>query len=482
MSYSIKQLCHLVPKGRIKIKNWTLVQFYPISQSTSISQSISNPIPPNYSNFAQMKTSIVWFRHDLNIEHHRGLLEASKSSTEVLPLFIFDEDIIDELPKDDARISFIYTTLSEMNHFFEGMSSGLRIQKGKVMKVWEELSSEYEIDTVYIAADYEPYARERDTKFHSWAKSKGIKVHRSDSQVIYPPNAILKNDGTPYLVFTPYAKRWLDQLNQNNTVPPSYSKEELATKTIKSKIEFPSLEELGFKNSSIEVPPYNIKNGMLKGYNKTRDFPAVETAHISTYLRFGLVDIRDLYQKTSMHESFIRELIWREFFKSILFHFPNVVTEEFKAKYRGMPWKHDEDRFRKWTEGKTGYPIVDAGMRELASTGLMHNRVRMITASFLVKHLLIDWRWGEAYFAEKLLDFDLSANNGNWQWVVGSGCDAAPYFRVFNPEAQQKKFDPDFQYIKKWVPEFETSDYPEPIVEHKEARLRALDFYKKHLG
>jgi deoxyribodipyrimidine photo-lyase len=280
-------------------------------------------------------------------------------------------------------------------------------------------------------------------------------------------------------VYTPYSKKWKAALTSFYT--KSYPVEKYSGNFLKLKpLPFPELEEIGFSKSGITFPERKIKQTIIEKYHLQRDIPGLDgTSRLSVHLRFGTVSIRKLIQVAlKKNEKWLNELIWRDFYHMILWHFPHVVTKAFKPAYDQIEWRNDPDEFKAWCEGKTGYPIVDAGMRELNQTGYMHNRVRMIVASFLTKHLLIDWRWGEAYFAKKLLDFDLAANNGGWQWAAGSGCDAAPYFRVFNPYIQTEKFDSDRTYIKRWVPEVETPSYPKPIVDHAFARERVLSAYK----
>lgn len=422
-----------------------------------------------------MKVSFFWFRRDLRLHDNVGLSAALDSGSTVIPLFIFDEDILNELPKNDARVQFIHQQLAEMHSQLGKQESGMMIRKGKPLEVWETLFSQFEIDAVYTNVDYEPYALERDKKVKELCGEKGAKFHIFKDQVIFEKDEVVKDDGDPYTVYTPYKRKWLQHLDEVGM--PEIKKVNLS-KVHKFNEEMPSLSDIGFEASEIVVPTYHLDR--VNDYENTRDFPAKPgTSHLSTHLRFGTVGIREMVKEAmDINEVFLSELIWREFFMQILFHFPHVVNNNFRSKYDGIEWRNDEEEFKRWCEGNTGYPLVDAGMRELNETGLMHNRVRMVTASFLCKHLLIDWRWGEAYFAEKLLDYDLSANNGNWQWSAGTGCDAAPYFRIFNPASQLKKFDPELNYTLKWVPEYEGFGYPEPMVDHKMARERALATYK----
>lgn len=426
-----------------------------------------------------MKVSFFWFRRDLRLHDNVGFSAALKSTTPVIPVFIFDEDILNELPKNDARVQFIHQRLELIHSELNKHGSGIIVRKGKPLQFWRSMLSEFEVDTIYTNEDYEPYALERDQAIAHLCAERQVSMQTFKDQVIFDKNEILKDDGNPYTVFTPYKRRWLQRINEVGL--PEVSSPNFSN-LYPHVSQLPTLAEIGFQASSIIVPSFHLS--CVADYENTRNFPSVNgTSQLSAHLRFGTVGIREIVrQAVQLNETFLSELIWREFFMQILYHFPKVVNSNFKAKYDGIEWRNDNDDFQRWCEGKTGYPLVDAGMRELNETGLMHNRVRMVTASFLCKHLLIDWRWGEAYFAEKLLDYDLSANNGNWQWAAGTGCDAAPYFRIFNPEAQLKKFDPELIYTLKWVPEYEGFGYPEPMVDHKMARERALATYKLGIG
>ena len=423
--------------------------------------------------------NIVWLRRDLRFTDNTALQQALKSDNKTAVLFIFDTNILDELDKNDARVTFIHQQLTKLDKQLREMNSGLFVKTGKPLKIWQELIRELEIGEVHFNRDYEPYATARDEQIKQLLQKNNIAVSSHKDQVIFEPHEVLKADGTPYTVFTPYKNKWLKHFNpQHINVEEKLKTNAFAT--IDSSL--PSLDEIGFQKSDIKVQDYDLS--VVENYSETRNFPAIRgTSYLSVHLRFGTVSIRQIVQQVyKQSPDFLSELIWREFFMQILFHFPHVVKENFRTKYNGIKWRNDKKEFERWCKGQTGYPIVDAGMRELNKTGYMHNRVRMITASFLCKHLLIDWRWGEAYFAKKLLDFELSSNNGNWQWSAGTGCDAAPYFRIFNPTEQVKKFDKEMRYIKKWVPEFQELTYPTPMIDHKVARNRALETYKKGIA
>ena len=420
--------------------------------------------------------TLFWFRRDLRLEDNVGLFHALESKYPVIPLFIFDDSILDSLPKNDARVGFIHDSLSKINHKLQETGSSLLVKKGKTEKVWQVLLQEFNVKEVFFNKDYEPYAIKRDMVICELLESNKTACFSFKDQVIFEEKEITKSDGLPYTVYTPYKNKWLEKY-QSMAPVQEFEATEKFSNFHKSNFTFPSLEQIGFEESSIKVIPHNLKN--VLNYHETRDFPALDsTTHLSPHLRFGTVSIRKLVNWAAhKNQVFLSELIWREFFMQILFSFPRVVTHNFKSAYDGIQWRNDEEDFKRWCTGTTGYPMVDAGMRELNQTGYMHNRVRMVVASFLCKHLLINWQWGEAYFAQKLLDFELSSNVGNWQWAAGTGCDAAPYFRVFNPEIQLKKFDEKGIYIRKWIPEFDLG-YSQPIVEHSFARDRAIATYK----
>jgi deoxyribodipyrimidine photo-lyase len=427
---------------------------------------------------------LFWFRRDLRLDDNAGLYEALKQNMNVLPIFLFDSEILNKLDdKQDARVHFIHHQLTVLQQQLSALGSSIMVKLGKPKEIFESLAQQYIIKAVYTNHDYEPYAIKRDHEIAELLRSKGISFHSFKDQVIFEKDEVTKDDLKPYTVFTPYMKKWKSKLTTNHLMPhptQNYNNNFFQTATIP----LPTLADIGFLPSSIDFPGSEIIPAVIQHYSEQRDIPSIKgTSRLSVHLRFGTVSIRSLVaQAQRLNEKWLNELIWREFYMMILYHFPHVVNRAFKPAYDRIPWSNNETHFKLWCEGKTGYPIVDAGMRELNRTGFMHNRVRMITASFLTKHLLIDWRWGEAYFAKKLLDFELSSNNGGWQWSASSGCDAAPYFRVFNPYEQTKKFDPQLKYIKQWIPEFDELNYIKPIVDHKFARERVLSTYKKALG
>lgn len=420
-----------------------------------------------------MKISIFWFRRDLRLSDNVGLSEALKSGLPILPIFIFDERILEELPKDDPRVNFIYDELAKLNKQLSKHKSGIKIFKGNPLETWKEIIAEYDIAQVFLNKDYEPYAIKRDLAIEEFLAENGVQFKAFKDQVIFEEDEIVKDDGKPYTVFTPFKNKWLKTVEAHHFTVAKLEKDHFLPR----KNDFPKKSDLGIEKSGIKVKPFRLD--VVKDYAEHRDYPTIDTSYLSPHLRFGTIGIRELFSKIPKTADVFRsELIWREFFMQILFHFPKSVHNNFKSKYDGIQWRNNEDEFQAWCEGKTGYPLVDAGMRQLNETGYMHNRVRMVTASFLIKHLLIDWRWGEAYFAKKLLDFELSSNVGNWQWAAGTGCDAAPYFRIFNPIEQLKKYDKDLKYVRSWVKDFDELTYPTPIVDHKEARERCLATYK----
>lgn len=430
------------------------------------------------------KISIFWFRRDLRLHDNAALYHALKSGNPVLPIFIFDKNILDKLEdKRDRRVEFIHSVIEEIQAELQQLGSTIVVKYGTPEEIFPALLNEYEVTAIYTNHDYEPYAHERDEAVREYANSEGIGFHTYKDQVIFEKNEVLSGAGTPYTVFTPYSRKWKEKVNE--FFLQSYPTEDYFDNFLKTDtINIPTLKEMDFEAVGEPFANKEIRENIVKNYAEQRDFPAIEgTSRMSIHLRFGTVSIRELARKAQkLSETWLNELIWRDFYFNILHHFPHIGEgHAFRKQYDFIEWRNNEDEFQKWCDGKTGYPIVDAGMRQLNETGFMHNRVRMITASFMIKHLLIDWRWGEAYFAKKLLDFDFSANNGGWQWAAGSGCDAAPYFRVFNPTLQTQKFDKNLEYIKKWVPELNSLDYPQPIVNHEFARKRVLEVYQKAL-
>ncbi len=438
--------------------------------------------------------SIFWHRRDLRLEDNAGAYEALKGDHPVLPLFIFDKHILDQLEdKNDARVSFIHQEILRLQEELNAIGSTMLVRYGYPEDIWKALLEEYKIQAVYTNRDYEPYALQRDQKVKTLLAQSRVGFHSFKDHVIFEQLEVTKKDGKPYTVFTPYSKVWKAKLD---TQIASYQDKELSyffkpypNETYfsnylkKEPLQTPSLAAMGFEKSALKFPDRVVPRAIIKTYDETRNFPAIHgTSKLGIHFRFGTISIRQKARSAQqLNGTFLNELIWRDFYSQILANFPRVADNSFRPAYDFIEWRNQEDEFQAWCDGRTGYPIVDAGMRELNATGYMHNRVRMITASFLTKHLLIDWRWGEAYFAKKLLDFDLASNNGGWQWAAGSGTDAAPYFRVFNPYTQREKFDKQWKYCKQWIPEVNTSDYPEPIVEHKVARLRCLEVYKAGL-
>ena len=430
-------------------------------------------------------TALFWHRRDLRIDDNKGLFEALKQNEIVHPIFIFDRSILDKLPNNDQRILFIYHEIESLKKSYQNLGSDLWVYYGEPSEIIPKISQESNCSSVYFNNDYEPYALQRDQEIQVSLNNIKIEFIGNKDHVIFEKNEVLKDDGKPYTIFTPYSRKWKANLKEEDL--REYSIEKYSGNLVQKQQgeALITLEEMGFESKVLHDFPNRIaKNEILKNYHLSRNFPAVKgTSKLSLHLRFGTISIRKLALiAREQNETYLNELIWRDFYQMIIFHFPKSAENSFKAQYDKIIWEKNEAHFFSWCTGKTGYPIVDAGMRELNATGFMHNRVRMVVASFLTKHLLLDWRLGAAYFAEKLLDFELASNTGGWQWAAGCGCDAAPYFRVFNPQAQQEKFDKSFEYIKKWVPEYGTSSYPEPIIEHKFARERILQRFKSALN
>jgi deoxyribodipyrimidine photo-lyase len=428
-------------------------------------------------------SALFWHRRDLRIDDNAGLFKALSQQTDVQPLFIFDSNILDALSPTDQRVLFIHEALKTLKKAYRNLGSDLLVVHGDPKTLIPELALQYGVKAVYTNRDYEPYAVKRDQLIFQKLSELNIEFIGTKDHVIFEKNEIVKDDGLPYTVFTPYSRKWKSRLNQDHLkIKDIHSLHSNFRKN--RSFEFPALEQLGFQNTKTQdFPGSVVEEILLNQYKDKRDLPAANgTSRLSVHLRFGTISIRALAkQALANSETYLNELIWREFYQMILYHFPHSIDRAFKPAYDYIVWETNEEHYQAWCEGRTGYPMVDAGMRELNQTGFMHNRVRMVTASFLTKHLLLDWRLGEAYFAEKLLDFELASNVGGWQWAAGTGCDAAPYFRVFNPESQQQKFDPKFEYIKQWIPEYGTAQYPRPIVEHSFARNRAIARYKEGL-
>jgi len=427
------------------------------------------------------KVSVFWFRRDLRLEDNMGLHHALRSGYPVLPIFIFDPFILEKLEsRKDRRVDYIHQALSGINRTLKRYHSKLETCYGNPVEVFKELSERFDIRGVFCNRDYEPDAIERDKEIYYFLGQRNIPFKAYKDQVIFDKDNILKKDGLPYTVYTPYSAKWKETLLPDHYKAVLLDFQKLLPQEYSDII---TLQQIGFERTDIDFKPPELDPLIIDQYDKYRDFPALQhTTQLGIALRFGTISIRKCVGFALKHNSvWLSELIWREFFMQILYHYPQVVNQSFKKSYEQIRWRNNEEEFKRWCEGKTGYPIVDAGMRQLNESGYMHNRVRMITAGFLCKHLLIDWRWGEAYFASKLNDYDLASNNGNWQWAAGCGCDAAPYFRVFNPNIQLKKFDKDLLYVKKWLPELGTPSYPSPMVEHQYARERALVLYRNTL-
>ena len=427
----------------------------------------------------QENFSVFWFRRDLRLDDNLGLNAALSSGLKVIPIFIFDTEIINKLEKNDLRIKMIHAALGKLNDAMLGNRCNVGMYLGNPKAVFESLLKKFKIKSVYANHDYEPYATERDKSIKSFLEKKNVTYKSFKDQVIFEKDEVVKDDGNPYKVYTPYSRKWIEKLKSTGF---ETCKSETKLNSLAS-LELPylTLKEIGFDEKEFDIPLFNINSKTIEKYEETRNFPYLNsTSRIGAHLRFGFVSIRKLVEKAlkNSNKTYLKELIWREFFMQILWHFPYTQEKSFKPKYDSIKWLNNDEEFKKWCEGNTGYPLVDAGMRELNQTGYMHNRVRMLVGSFLCKHLLIDWRWGEKYFAKKLLDYEMSSNVGNWQWVAGCGVDASPYFRIFNPKEQIKKFDKDFKYIKKWVPEFQSSLYPNEIIDHKFARNRCLETFK----
>jgi deoxyribodipyrimidine photo-lyase len=428
--------------------------------------------------------ALFWFRRDLRLDDNVGLYHAIKNETKLLPIFIFDSDILDRLPKDDPRVCFLHQQIEKINQQLAESNKKIHVYHGKPIDIFRKISSAKAVHAVYTNRDYEPYATQRDTEIEALLSENDIPLSTYKDHVIFERDEVVKSDGTPYRVYTPYSRVWLDKFDRQEHLK-SHRIDDFEKLTNLVDHNNPTLNEIGFTTSQIRAPQYDTSDEIIDQYEARRNTPAVAgTSKVGVHLRFGTLSIRKAVAKAleSTNQTFLKELIWREFFMQILWHFPHTENKSFKPQYDRINWRNNTEEFKRWCDGETGYPFVDAGMRELNETGFMHNRVRMLVGSFLCKHLLIDWRLGEAYFAKKLLDYEMASNVGNWQWVAGCGVDAAPYFRIFNPTEQIKKFDKDHAYIKKWVPDYQTSSYPKQIVDHKMARERCLETYKSALN
>ncbi|MPV86334.1 deoxyribodipyrimidine photo-lyase [Cardiobacteriales bacterium ML27] len=478
----------------------------PSSHTTSHTQSHAQA----HLQTAKPAVAIVWLRRDLRFRDNTALNAALSQQSAVLPIFIFDPHILKTLPQNDARVRFIHQRLQQMHAYLaKHHGSGIARYHGDPLSIFQQLRQQMTITAVYANRDYEPYARQRDNRIAAYLDKHHIAFHTFKDHVIFEPHEVVKTDQSPYTVYTPYMKCWRQQLAQqwatsaynadtdmNNHIPTTnwatladYPSVSLASMGFTAMTNTPNADNTAqnicAEGTHIEsIRTYDISDDVLMHYGETRDFPAQDaTSHLGPHLRFGTISIRQVMKKAQQYHAdiFQNELIWREFFMQILWHFPHTTTQCFHAKYEAVAWRHNEQDFARWCQGTTGYPLVDAGMRELNATGYMHNRVRMVVASFLCKHLLIDWRWGEAYFAEKLHDYEQASNVGNWQWAAGCGVDAAPYFRIFNPHLQAQKFDANLCYISRWVPEYNTANYSSPIIDHKAARARCLATYQQAL-
>ncbi|MEY3051298.1 MAG: hypothetical protein RLY31_1083 [Bacteroidota bacterium] len=442
------------------------------------------------------RINIFWFRRDLRLEDNTGFYHALRQGLPVLPIFIFDRNILDRLnDPTDARVTFIHRALRQMNTGLEAVRSSLRVYYGDPVDILDRLVRQYEVDAVYTNRDYEPYARERDGRVERLLAERGIAFRSYKDHVVFERLEVAKDDGTPYTVFTPYSRKWMARrmaeagaqaAGQPAGAFARYPSEEQLGRCLPGQPTepWPTLADMGFSEAALTFPPASVPSQLIAGYAETRDYPALAgTSRLGVHFRFGTISIREKARKSeTLSKTFLNELIWRDFYSMILWNFPHVATGPFREAYAAVEWRDDQASFDRWRAGETGYPLVDAGMRELTATGYMHNRVRMVVASFLSKHLLLPWQWGEAWFAEKLLDFDLASNNGGWQWAAGCGTDAAPYFRIFNPAAQLQKFDRSLDYVRRWVPEYGSNRYPKPMVEHAYARQRCLETYRAALG
>jgi deoxyribodipyrimidine photo-lyase len=441
---------------------------------------------------------LFWFRRDLRLDDNTALNELlenikfdpKNSPQVVLPIFIFDTQILNQLKNPlDRRVQFILKTIQELKVQLQAQGTDLRVYHGNPVELIPQITQEFKIQSIYCNEDYDPYSRQRDSVVSDYCKKNGIQFLCFKDHVIFAKSEILNLKGLPYSIYTPYKKAWLEKFKTHflTLKKSKLSEVQIASAFIKTApIPLPpSLPKEYFEIGDFKFPEINVPKKTIENYHLTRDIPSLldGTSHLGIHLRFGTISVRKLIEKSGfLNEVFLSELIWREFFMQILWHYPQVVKKSFRPEYENIKWRQSKEDFERWSQGQTGFPMIDAGIRELLATGHMHNRVRMLVASFFSKNLLHHWYQGERFFAEHLLDYELAANNGNWQWAAGCGCDAAPYFRIFNPETQRTKFDPQDLYISKWVPEWKTLRYPNPMIDLKQSHHRALEVYKAGLG
>lgn len=462
----------------------------------------------------QYARALVWFRRDLRDDDHAALYHALKSARQVYCVFVFDTEILDGLSdRADRRVEFIWQSVRELQVSLEADGGGLAVLHGLARDELPAFAKRLEVQAVFANRDYEPSSIGRDVAVAADLRHSGIDFHLFKDQVVFEGDEVLSGEGRPYRIFTPYKNAWLSRLNPFflKPYPVARYREALASPAAHA---MPTLDAIGFMPTGLRHPAGMSGADRLladfrdriKSYKEAREFPAVKgTSFLSTHLRFGTVSVRSLARLAwemggAGAETWLQELVWRDFYFMILQHNPRLAGGQcFKPEFDNIEWPGSEAHFDAWCEARTGFPLIDAAMRQLNQTGYMHNRLRMVTASFLVKDLLVDWRKGERYFAGKLLDFDFAANNGGWQWAASTGCDAQPWFRIFNPVTQSEKFDAEGNFIRKYVPELGACfakeihapwkisverrrelklDYPMPVVDHAEMREKALALYK----